>query len=275
MSLLSITKVSDAGEQCWGVVLFDEDSVPILRSEKGVRKGEVTAVAKALKFEGPNAPVVVDEQATKSDGPTWVIEKTDRGWFVRFTRVAVTSFDLMLKPEDAVGPPKVAEEAVEAVKNCLVQAEIKWDPPEADPAYDEKETDETEIQGLPGSGPQLSAAMKETLDQFFNWTLAQVPVLESPVLLILDYSPSVGERPLSIAFDYGCGPKCWMTESRVRKIGNDAPNLHEKYREFTWKGRRFKPYSIQRLSASIFEDIDALMAVCRRLYRHVVWEQTP
>ena len=272
MSLLSITKVSNTGEQCWGVVLFDEDNAPILRSDKGVRKGEVISVAKALKFEGPGAPVVVDEQTGKSNAPTWAIEKTDRGWFVRFTPVAVTSFDLMLKPDDTAGSPKIAEEAVEAVKNCLVQAEIKWNPPEADPAYDEKETDETEIQGLPGSGPQLAVARKEKLDQFFNWTLTQVPVLESPVLLILDYSPSVGERPLSLAFDYGCGPKCWMTESRVRKIGKDAPNPHEEYGEFTWEGRRFNPYSIQELSGAIFEDIDALVAVCRRLYRHVVWE---
>ncbi len=32
MSMLNITKVSNAGEQCWGIVLLDEDNVPILRS---------------------------------------------------------------------------------------------------------------------------------------------------------------------------------------------------------------------------------------------------
>ena len=275
MSMLTITKVANTGEQCWGIVLSNKDNGPILRSEKGVGKGEVTSIAKTLKFEGPGAPVVVEEKAGESDGPAWVIEKTDRGWVVRFTHVAATSFDLLLKPEDAAGPPKIAEEAVEAVKTCLAQAEITWDPPEADPAYEEKVTDETEIQGLPGSGPQLSAAMEEKLGQFFNWRLTQVPVLESPVLLILNYSPSVGERPLSIAFDYGRGPKCWMTASAVQKIGNDAPSFHEKYKEFAWEGRQFKPYSIQSLSASIFEDIDALREACRRLYRHVVWEETP
>ena len=272
MSMLNITKVSNAGEQCWGIVLLDEDNVPILRSEKGVRKGEVTSIAKTLKFEGPGAPVVVEEKAGESDGPAWVIEKTDQGWVVRFTLVTMTSFDLLLKPEDAAGPPKIAEEAVETVKTCLAQAEIKWDPPEADPAYEEKVTDETEIQGLPGSGPQLSVAMKEKLDQFFNWKLKQVRVLESLVLLTLDYSPSVGERPLSIAFDYGCGPKCWMTASKVREIAGVAPNPHEDYREFTWEERQFKPYSIAPLPTSIFEDIDTLREACRRLYRHVVWE---
>ena len=101
--------------------------------------------------------------------------------------------------------------------------------------------------------------------------LAQVPVLESPVLLILGYSPSVGEQPLSIAFDYGCGAKCWMTAAKVRKIGEVGPNPYEEYKEFTWEGRQFKPYSIRSLSASIFEDIDTLTAACRKLYRHVVW----
>ena len=171
MSLLNITKVSNAGEQCWGVVLLDERNVQILRSEKGVRKGEVTSIAKALKFEGPGAPVVVEEKATTSDRPVWVIEKTDRGWSARFTGVAATSFDLLLKEEDAAGPPKIAEKAVEAAKTCLRQADIKWDPPEADPAYEDKVTDETEIEGLPGSGLQLSATMKEKLDEIFNWSL--------------------------------------------------------------------------------------------------------
>ena len=32
------------------------------------------------------------------------------------------------------------------------------------------------------------------------------------------------------------------------------------------------PYSIHNLPGSIFEDITALHAVCRRLYQHVEWE---
>ncbi len=271
MSLLNITKVSSVGEECWGVVLINEDKVPILRSGKGVRKGDVTSVAKTLKFEGPGAPVLMEEKAETADEPAWLIEKTDRGWFVWFTHVAESSFDLMLKPEDATESPKIAEQAVKAVRACLGQAEIKWDPPEADPAYKEKVTDETEIEGLPGSGPQLSTAVKERLDLFFNWTLTHVPVLEGAVLLILDYSPTAKERPLSIAFDYECGPKCWMTASEVRKIGDAAPNPHEDYREFIWMGRHFKPYSIHCLPESIFKDVDELRAACRRLYLHVVW----
>ena len=151
MSMLNITKVSDAGEQCWGVVLSDTDDVAILRSEKGARKAEVLSVAKVLKFEGPTAPVVEEEKIGEEQPPAWLIGKTDHGWVARFTRIAITSFDLLLKPEDVAGSPKAASEALEAVKHCLAQAEITWDPPEADPAYSDKETDETEIEGLPGS----------------------------------------------------------------------------------------------------------------------------
>ncbi len=206
MSFLNISKVSDAGERCWGVVVLNENSMAILRSEKGVTKGEANAIAKTLKFEGPGASVVEEEKPGDANRPAWVIEKTDGGWLARFTPVSLTSFDVILKPENAAGPPEIAVEAVEGIKICLAKADIKWDPPEADPAYDAKETDQTDIVGLPGSGPQLPTAMKQKLDQLFNWTLAQIPVLESPVLLVLDYSPSVGEPPLSIAFDYGGGP---------------------------------------------------------------------
>ena len=151
MCLLNITKVSDAGERCWGVVLVDGDGLPILRSEKGVRKAEVISVAKVLKFEGPDAPVIEEGKGEEEDGPAWLIEKTGHGWIVQFTQVPLTPFDLLLKEEDVAGSSKTAAEAVEAVKGCLAKVEIKWDPPEADPAYEEKETDETEIEGLPGS----------------------------------------------------------------------------------------------------------------------------
>ena len=269
MSLLNITKVSDTGEQCWGVVLLDDNGAALLRSEKGVRKSEITSIVKALKFEGPGAAIVM-EGAGKPEGPAWVIEKADQGWHVRFTLVELTAFELLLKPE-AAGSPTAAEETVKAVKDCLAHADIQWDPPEADPAYQEKVTDETEIEGIPGSGPQISAAMHEKLNECVKWTLAQVPVLEDPVLLILDYSPSMEQPPLSIAFDYGCGPKCWMTASKVRKIGNKAPKYHEDYKEFPWEGRQFIPYSIKKLPSSIFEDINDLQAACRKLYQHVEW----
>ena len=270
MSLLKIMKVSEAGELCWGVELLNDDGSLLLRSLKGVSKRDVASMAKILKFEGPGASVSEDGKE-ETDQPTWIIEKTRKGWTVRFTPVKATSFDLPLKREAVVEPPKVAVEAVESAKKCLKDVEIAWEPPEADPAYEDKVMDETEIEGLPGSGPQLAAAMREKLDGFSHWCFTQISVLEGPVLLILDYSPTAGERPLSIALDYGCGPKCWMTAGKVREIGGLAPNPHEAYKAFSWKGRQFMPYSIQSLSDAVFRDFEALKAVCRKLYRHVVW----
>ena len=151
MCMLNITKVSDVGEKCWGIVLVDGEGSPIMRSEKGVRKAEVISVAKVLKFEGPVAPVIEREKGGEGDKPAWLIEKTDHGWIVQFTRVSSTYFGLLLKDKYVVESLKAVAEAVEVVKECLAKVEIKWDPPEADPAYKEKETDETEIEGLPGS----------------------------------------------------------------------------------------------------------------------------
>ena len=267
MSLLKITKVSDAGEKCWGVELLDETGATLLKSQRGARKDEITSIAKALKFEGPQSPIVVDGVG-KAEEPAWVLEKVDEGWLLRFTPVESTAFDLVVKPGES---PTEAEAAVKGAKDCLAHADIVWNPPEADPAYDEKVTDETEIVGIPGSGPQLSAAMQEKLDEFAKWAFRQVSVLESPVLLIFDYSPGVDYQPLSIAFDYEGRAKCWMTAAAVRKIEDDGPNFNEGYKEFACEGRRFVPYSIGSLPASIFENIDELKSVCRRLYNHVVW----
>lgn len=115
----------------------------------------------------------------------------------------------------------------------------------------------------------LSPQMRDALDYRFNWKLTNVSELENPVLAVFDYSPSDSQRPVSIAFDYSGGPKCWLSELSVREIDNNGPKHHPKYREFVLEGRQFHPYSIQSLPRTIFEDIDEFVSVCQRLYRHV------
>ena len=127
MSLLKIRKVSEAGERCWGVELLDEAGA-LLRSQEGVSRGEVMSVAETLKSEGPGAPVLEDSKVQPGQA-AWVIEKAGGGWAVRFTPVAVTSFELLLKLEAGGEPPKAAAEAIALVKKCLADAEIVWDPP--------------------------------------------------------------------------------------------------------------------------------------------------
>ena len=117
----------------------------------------------------------------------------------------------------------------------------------------------------------LSIEMNEALDQFFNWRLVNVPELEHPVLIILEYSPNDDQHPLSIAFDYSGGPKCWLSKSKVRKIGDNSPKPHADYRNFVFNERKFYPYSIKALPKTIFNNIEEFMSVCRLLYQHIEW----
>lgn len=119
----------------------------------------------------------------------------------------------------------------------------------------------------------LSARMEDALTRSFNWKLTNVVELENPVLIVFDYSPWDNPNPLSIAFDYSGGAKCWMSEDRVCKIGNEGPNSHADYREFVLDGRKFHPYSIRPLPQAVFENIREFSSVCRLLYRHVVWSE--
>ncbi|MCY4058616.1 MAG: hypothetical protein OXG44_11505 [Gammaproteobacteria bacterium] len=127
MSLLKIRKVSEAGEHCWGVELLDETG-PLLRSREGASKDDVTSIATTLKSEGPAAPLLEDDKVQPGQA-AWVIAKARGGWVVRFTPLPATSFDLLLKPETGVEPPKAAAEAMALVKKCLNDAEIVWQPP--------------------------------------------------------------------------------------------------------------------------------------------------
>ena len=150
MFLLEISDTEKAGEIRWGVSLIDETGSAILRNLTPLAKGVALSTAKALKHKGPDAPFVEDGPVD-AQRPVWIAEKTDRGWSAKFSLVGETSFDLFLKPEDAADWIKVVETALHVVKTNLAKATIEWVPPEADPAYVEKETDLTPTLGIPGS----------------------------------------------------------------------------------------------------------------------------
>ena len=116
--------------------------------------------------------------------------------------------------------------------------------------------------------------MEDALNQRFNWRLTNVPELDSPVLIILDYSPGDDDTPLSIALDFSGGAKCWISEEQVVEIDNKAPAPNSKYKQFEFEGRRFYPFSVQGLGTSLFEDIETLNSICERLYRHIDWGST-
>lgn len=116
----------------------------------------------------------------------------------------------------------------------------------------------------------FSKEMKLELDRAFKCSLENVSELDAPVLVVLDYSPSNDLPPISIAFDYNGGPKCWLSVTQVYERGGHKPNGHSEYREFVFEGRRFYPYSIQAFPKSIFECIEQFEDTCRSLYRHAV-----
>ena len=151
MSLLEISQVANTGEHRWGVTLSDDEGEHILRTVTPLAKGETLSIAKALKHKGPDAPLLEEGNPEEPSEPAWIPEKADGEWSIRFTLVTATSFDLLLKPEDGGGAEQNIAKAVEVVKSALRKAEIKWNPPEADPAYKEKESDETVTTGIPGS----------------------------------------------------------------------------------------------------------------------------
>ena len=150
MASLEISETQKEGEHRWGVTLITDENVDVLRTTNSLAKGVALSTAKALKHKGPDAPFVGDRPPS-FDRPYWVAKKGPKGWMVEFTLVSETPFDLFLKPEDATGDPKIVETAVATVKATLSKAEIQWNPPEADPAYAEKETDLTPTVGHPGS----------------------------------------------------------------------------------------------------------------------------
>ena len=122
MSTIEITKLGDAmGERCWGVRVIASGTT-ILESTTPLTRGTAVDTAKVLMQRGPDAPFVGD--VPPSDGPAWVAEKNGNGWQLKFTEVNATSFALL-------------------IGDLLKNADIAWNPPEADPAGDEKEEETT------------------------------------------------------------------------------------------------------------------------------------
>ena len=150
MPTLQISEIADTGEIRWGVTLIDDNGTAVLRTSDPLAAAVASSTAKALLHKGPDAPTL-DNAPADHDRPAWFVDKADDRWVARFTLVPETPFDLLLKPEDAAGDPKAAQIALERIKDELRKAEIKWEPPEADPAYDQKAADLTPTKGHPGS----------------------------------------------------------------------------------------------------------------------------
>ena len=117
----------------------------------------------------------------------------------------------------------------------------------------------------------LSTEMTQALNLRFKWRLCNVQTLEKPVLIIFDYSPRDDAPPLSVAFDWAGRAMCWLSESRLVKIGDNCPRHHPRYKQFVFEGRQFHPFSVAAFPKEIFVSINALILACQSLYDHVDW----
>ena len=142
MPTIEIARVADAGERCWGVRLLRDDGEVVLESIETITKGVAHSIAKALKYGQAGTPSVRDEMASADSGA--VAHTTGTGSTIKFTLVEEATFRVCQRPGDDV--PSISE-----LVAWLVDVDIRWSPPEEDPANKAKESDHTQTKGIPGS----------------------------------------------------------------------------------------------------------------------------
>ncbi len=137
-----------AGEICWLIRLIDKDGKTVLCSEDPLRKGEIVAIAKEIRHEGSTADLLDKEDETGQKG-IWfeAFQNENDGWCL-YLRVAEKC---TLVSATVCASKEELEKLFETVKNEIKEAEIVWNPPDADPAKREKDHDRTEPRGIPGS----------------------------------------------------------------------------------------------------------------------------
>lgn len=120
---------------------------------------------------------------------------------------------------------------------------------------------------------QLDACTMRALAERRKCYYGNIPALAQPVLVVFDYSPTDNEPPLSIVFDGGLGPKCWMSERNTKDINGNGPRLGH-YGDYQFEGHQFYGFSIQSFSQSDFDDVNGIERICRRLYSHIIWSDS-
>lgn len=156
MSAIEITDTEHSGEARWGLKVLNDEGVAVLRNVTPLVSGVASATAKTLVHKGWDAPVL-KRPAGDPDIPAWYIDRSDAGrtdaaWVAHLTLVPETAFSLLLlKPQRGEVDASEAASALDRAKLALRGAEIRWVPPEADPAYKDKTGDDTPTKGHPGS----------------------------------------------------------------------------------------------------------------------------
>ena len=150
MPVLEISRTADAGERCFSISLVDDEGTTLFRTTTSLFQDVAIDTAKALLQKGPSASFV-GEGPEPVGIPAWMAEKVADAWLLKFTLARTTLFDPLIKQENA-GDPTALEHVVVVIKDNLRKVEeLTWNPKNADPAYQEKESDVTPTVGMPGS----------------------------------------------------------------------------------------------------------------------------
>lgn len=101
-----------------------------------------------------------------------------------------------------------------------------------------------------------------------------VNIFSDPLLFILNYSPHNSSPLASFAFSLesygnnGFPRKCWMTRKNIVPINEIAPNSHPDYKQFSFGGHTFYPYSVD-LSKYNPQDVNSIRCLVNELYAHI------
>ena len=152
MAKLEIYEDPDkVGENLWYLHLISESGKTLLRSEKSLQKGEILSIAKKVRHGSSNI-AFLDKESEEIGADIWFefcSDKDDK-WCVCLKMVdghVLTTIEGCVSKEDLEKLFVEIKQEIEKIKD----KEIVWNPPEADPAKPEKDCDETETLGIPGS----------------------------------------------------------------------------------------------------------------------------
>ena len=127
-------------------------------------------------------------------------------------------------------------------------------------------------------------SLEQTLKNDFDFKIvSDIPNIDYPLLLILDYSPESEDKPVSFAFslsqyykniDDNFESRFWMTEENTYDNSrNDLkwPNYEKSYNKFKYSDYYFYPFSAT-INGYNFLDIRTVKALLRRLYGCIKFE---
>jgi uncharacterized protein YegP (UPF0339 family) len=144
MSKFEIYKGNDKGEQCWRWKLVDSNGKKIARSEEPFMKSSVKRSIKTIKDKVDlNTSVFLDESNEDTDKGyrfEYLQSEKDRKW--RWTLRAGNNKPMAIGGQGFSSKQSILN-SIENVKVEINRADIVFESPEDDPAYEAKSQDDT------------------------------------------------------------------------------------------------------------------------------------